>query len=383
MRVFAYTENYASKTVTFITNELKYLDSKHELLLGYSNRINPELYETKHMIRIPYSFNRVYNKFRWWLENLQISYPLKNHSFSKKLNDTINSFKPELIHCHFGTDFLKIISNLSSENKRIPLLISFYGFDATQKLKNEAILRKYKEYMNLKNVFSLAVCDSLVQNINKQIHPTNKAQVLHSGIDVDFFKRKGDLRSDQEFVFLQVSSFTPKKGHLLMLEAFRSFLQAENNNKYKLRLVGFGPEEEKIRSKISELGLQDSVTLSGPVSPNEMVELGSQVNCFVHMSETAANGDMEGLPNVLLEAMALELPILTTQHAGIPDIVTHKVNGILCEEKNLLEYISGFKEIVKWDLCPHNRKKIIDSFSIEKHFQKLDEILLNTCALKN
>ncbi len=92
------------------------------------------------------------------------------------------------------------------------------------------------------------------------------------------------------------------------------------------------------------------------------------------MSVTADNGDQEGLPNVLLEAMALELPILSTRHAGIPDMVIDGVNGILCDEKDHAQYVEGLSKIVDWELCPHSRQRVIENFSLKAHTDKLENI---------
>ena len=214
----------------------------------------------------------------------------------------------------------------------------------------------------------------MVDNINNLVKPVNKAELLHSGIDTDFFQRKNIATSPGEFTFLQVASFNPKKGHLYTLQAFRKFLDKTHNKKYRFIIAGFGPLENEIKSCINELDLNSNVIMLPAQTPSEMIELCSRANCFVHMSITADNGDQEGLPNVLLEAMSLELPILSTVHAGIPEIIEHQKNGILCTEKNIEEYVKGFEEITKWKLCPQNREKIITHFSIEAHMRKLEDI---------
>lgn len=374
MKILAYTESYASETVTFITNELKCVQETHELMLVYSTRKNPNRYILNNMICVPFKFNKVINKVRWWLEQSELYYSSYNFLFNKNINRIIEEFKPDIIHCHFGTDFLKVISNLNKENRQIPILISFYGFDVTERINNKAVLKKYNEYLSLANVYSIAVSNSLVENINTYIKPRNIASVLNSGIDTDFFKRKSYKLNKDEFVFLQVSSFNYKKGHKYTLEAFKKFIAQNNEYKYKFVIVGFGPLEESIRNQIKELELDDYVSLRGPITPAEMVDLASKVNCFVHMSITAENGDQEGLPNVLLEAMSLELPILSTVHAGIPEIVENEVNGILCEEKNIDDYIDGFNKIINWKISPDNRQKIVNEFSLIKHMDSLNEI---------
>lgn len=374
MRILAYTHTYASTTVTFITNELKVVDKEHELLFVYSERINESRYQLKNMHCIPYKFNRIINKLRWWLEQSEIYYSLYHRKFRKRINDLINDFNPNIIHCHFGTDFLKIYANLNKQNRSIPILISFYGFDVTERIKNRAVLKRYHKLLSSKNVHSVAVSKSLVDNINNYIEPANAAVVLSSGIDVDFFKRKFYEIDDKEFIFLQVSSFYEKKGHKYTLEAFKKFIDQNKERRYKFIIAGFGPLEKEIKLQIESLGLEDNVQLRGPVSPTEMVELSSKVNCFVQMSVTAKNGDQEGLPNVLLEAMSLELPVLSTLHAGIPDIIENGVNGILCKERDIEAYVDGFNQITKWRILPQNRQKIIERFSLKSHIKELNNV---------
>jgi hypothetical protein len=95
MKVLAYTETYASETITFIVNELKSVQEKHDLLLLYSERLNPNLGTLNKMVEIPYKFNRLTNKVRWWLEQWQVYFSQYNYRFKKRLNETINLFEPK------------------------------------------------------------------------------------------------------------------------------------------------------------------------------------------------------------------------------------------------------------------------------------------------
>jgi colanic acid/amylovoran biosynthesis glycosyltransferase len=371
MRILAYTENYASETVTFITNELKAVEQSNDLLLLYSVRKNKDRYALKNMVQVPYRFNRVVKKLRWWSEQWQWNYFLRNTKFALSLNKNINEFQPQIIHCHFGTDYLKLAANLDPQNANIPTLVSFYGFDVTERIQNKAVLKSYQTYLNKTNVHSVAVSLSLTDKINTLIRPANNARVLHSGIDTELYKRKALKMEAGEFVFVQVASFNPKKGHKYTLQAFRKFIDSNTKFNYKFIIAGFGPLEEEIKQQVKALGLEDKVSVLGPVDPNGMVDLCSRANCFVHMSVKADNGDEEGLPNVLLEAMSLELPVMATWHAGIPEIVEDGVNGLLCEEKNIDQYVKAFAQISDWEIKPGNRKKIEEKFSLDAHMKKL------------
>ena len=89
-------------------------------------------------------------------------------------------------------------------------------------------------------------------------------------------------------------------------------------NEYK-KLVA----AQKLSSKISFLGKLDQ---------GEIITQMNKATVFVHHSVTSSSGDQEGIPNSILEAMSMELPILSTFHSGIPEAVEHKINGLLCEE---------------------------------------------------
>ena len=95
---------------------------------------------------------------------------------------------------------------------------------------------------------------------------------------------------------------------------------------------------------------------------------------FVHHSITSKKGDQEGIPNALVEAMAMEMPVLTTFHSGIPELVSHGVNGFLCEENDVLTYSEQMDQIYNWGYRKENRDLIEKKFSLKKHIDKLNEM---------
>ena len=174
--------------------------------------------------------------------------------------------------------------------------------------------------------------------------------------------------------FLQIASFREKKGHVYALEAFKKLIESEKDKSLKFIIAGFGPLEKRIKEKILELNLGNFVEVLGTQTPSELRSLASRSNCFVHHSITSENGDVEGLPNVLLEMMSIELPILSTLHGGIPHIIEDEVNGYLVPEKDIEAFYKAMKKVLLWEYCPNNRQKIIDIFSFEKHMENLENI---------
>jgi len=100
----------------------------------------------------------------------------------------------------------------------------------------------------------------------------------------------------------------------------------------------------------------------------------------LHHSVTGPYGETEGLPSAIMEAMAMELPILTTWHAGIPELVEDNVNGILIKENDEEAYLQKLNELMKWDYIPGNRKKVEEMCEIKNHTIKLIDIYKKVIA---
>jgi colanic acid/amylovoran biosynthesis glycosyltransferase len=97
-----------------------------------------------------------------------------------------------------------------------------------------------------------------------------------------------------------------------------------------------------------------------------------EASVFVHHSVTAGNGDMEGIPNALIEAMAMQLPVVSTWHSGIPELVEHEVNGYLVEERDISALADCLYLALDRGLLPHNREKLHFDFNIAAHNAKLE-----------
>jgi glycosyltransferase involved in cell wall biosynthesis len=130
--------------------------------------------------------------------------------------------------------------------------------------------------------------------------------------------------------FLSVGRFTAKKAPDLTLRAFARVRQKVPGA--QLRMVGFGPLLEPCRKLAGELGLDGAVTFLGACPPPVIQGEMRRARCFVQHSIVAPDGDSEGTPVSILEAGASGLPVVSTRHAGIPDVVLDGVTGLLVEE---------------------------------------------------
>jgi len=92
---------------------------------------------------------------------------------------------------------------------------------------------------------------------------------------------------------------------------------------------------------------------------------------FVHHSITTEAGDTEGIPNAIMEAMAMELPVLATCHAGIPELVEDGIHGYLIPERDIDQYARRIADILQWGYQPKNRQKVQAQFELERHKEEL------------
>jgi colanic acid/amylovoran biosynthesis glycosyltransferase len=375
MKILVYTQKFCGNTTTFIYNEVVGLSNNHDVKVVCEERENKEKFPYEDVVETVRSENRLVQALKWrlWLMDMYLGF--KDVHFSSGLNCLINTYQPNVIHCHFGYEALRLIDNLDGENKGIPVVITFHGYDASQMLRKKSYVKRLVDFFSKNpNAYALYVTNHFRNRLREAGVPINDSNslLLYYGIKIDKFCRKS-RRKRKPTVFLQASSFASKKGHIYTIEAFRKFIASSPGIDCKLILAGDGPLRPAIESLVNDYGLQDRVEFKGWVSPDEAVNLMEDASVFVHHSVTAENGDQEGIPNAIIEAMAMELPILSTRHSGIPELVGDGENGFLVEERDVHSYAKNMKEILDWGYLPKNREKVASLFELNKHNKKLAE----------
>jgi len=199
----------------------------------------------------------------------------------------------------------------------------------------------------------------------------NKHHILYYGTDVSQFERKKTNHPKQPFTFVQISSFAEKKGHQTTLRAYRKFLDSDPPMETQLIFGGGGEGMDKIKNLTIDLKLENHVQFKGWVNIAAARDLLEIAHAFLHHSIVASNGDMEGIPNAIMEAMAMKLPVISTIHSGIPELVEDGVNGYLVEENDIRHYAQRMKDILSWEHLNENRQKVLDKFEKENHGQEL------------
>lgn len=168
-----------------------------------------------------------------------------------------------------------------------------------------------------------------------KIYPCrDKSHLVRCGMDFSqyAFHPAALPRSDSTARLLCVGRFVEKKGFKYLVEACA--LLKKKRFAFKLTLVGDGPLLTELKKAVTDLELNDAVTFTGKLASDEVEREMKNADLVVVPSVTSASGEMEGLPVVIMEAMALGIPVIATQHSGIPEIVVPNLTGQLVPEKD-------------------------------------------------
>jgi colanic acid/amylovoran biosynthesis glycosyltransferase len=162
--------------------------------------------------------------------------------------------------------------------------------------------------------------------------PGEKTRVHHSGIDLSQFPFQERLppAPSERVRILLVGRLIEKKGIPDAVAAVAEVRRSHPN--IQLRIVGDGPMRDEIAREIAARDAGDSILLLGPKCHAEVAGEMAAAHLFILPCRTASDGDKEGIPNAIMEAMASGLPVLSTRHAGIPECVEHDVSGLLVNE---------------------------------------------------
>lgn len=244
-----------------------------------------------------------------------------------RLAERLRAERPDVVLAEYGNMGAEILP--SCEAARIPLVVHFHGFDAH---RNDYVAR-YGNYAELFRYASalVVVSRAMEQRLLELGAPREKVIYNCYGIDVDRFVPG---RPDQAPPhFLAIGRFAEKKAPQLTIEAFSRVVA--QRPEARLTMVGQGRLWERCKQLVQERGLQNSVDLCGVKRPAEIVELFHRSRAFVQHSVVTESNDHEGTPLAVLEAMATGVPVVSTRHAGINDVVAHGERGLLCAEHDV------------------------------------------------
>ena len=150
---------------------------------------------------------------------------------------------------------------------------------------------------------------------------------IHHGLDLDRYEPRAEAARDARPVILAVGQLKEKKGFTQLIDACAAL--CDRGYDITCRIVGAGPLRAALEARIRELSLTGTVVLCGALDHDGVVEQYRAASIFALPCITGSDGDRDGIPNVILEAMAMQLPVVSTRHSGIPEAVIDGETGVL------------------------------------------------------
>lgn len=268
-------------------------------------------------------------------------------------------------HAHF------LLPVLMKSN--IPFVTHYHGFDSSVNRVIESC-DNYKNVLEYSNKIIAVSKDMKVRILNWGCD-AHKLILAPCGPNEKFHELKPNF---SEKIFFGMGRFVNKKAPYLTIMAFNSVVKIHPDA--KLVLAGDGPLMDTCVNLSKHLKLDDHITFKGVVDHNEAMSLMESAICFVQHSIMAMNGDMEGTPVAILEACAAGIPVISTRHAGISDVIIHGETGYLCEEgdveamSNYMSELAGDINMAKW-MGTNARNFVKANFSLSEHINQINKAL--------
>lgn len=251
-------------------------------------------------------------------------------SEARRIAAEIAGVDGRILHIYFGHIAVQLLPLM--RQSPVPVVVSFHGADAMVDMDNPTFLRATREVLRLARLV-LVRSESLAERVSAIGCPRCKIRIHRTGIPLDRFHYVArSAPANGAWRFFQACRLIPKKGLHTSLRAFARF--AETFPRSEFTIAGDGPLLDELANLGAELGIADKVTFTGFLSQNALREQLSAAHGFLHPSELGSDGNQEGVPNSMLEAMATGLPVVATRHGGIPEAVDDGVSGFLIAERD-------------------------------------------------
>src|ERR1700719_3760206 len=243
----------------------------------------------------------------------------------RKLTGILAEVKAQLLHIYFGHIAVHLLPLIRTWTK--PSVVSFHGADVMVDLDKPAYRAATQQMLEAVRLV-LVRSESLGRALINIGCPAGKIRLQHTGIPVDDIPfRTRDWPDKGAWKFVQACRLIEKKGLRVSLRAFAKF--AVQYPAATFTIAGEGPLRSELGQVAADLGIADKVFFPGFISQTQLRELFYQSHIFLHPSEVGGDGNQEGVPNSMLEAMASGLPVFATEHGGIPEAIENGRSGIL------------------------------------------------------
>lgn len=240
----------------------------------------------------------------------------------------------DVVIANFGTNGIKA-AQLKRLGRRFRLLTIFHGYDVSSFLRTEP-RGVYREVFKQSDKI-LPVSEFWAARLRSLGCPPEKIEVFHMGINVGEFepssKKAAEPAAGKPFLCVSTGRLAEKKGFAYSIEAFAKALP-RLGPEARYDIIGGGPLHNELQALCDHLGVSGRIRLCGPKKNTEVQKILRSADVFIVPSVTAKNGDMEGIPVVMMEAQAMQIPVIATDHSGLKEGMIDGKTGLLVPERN-------------------------------------------------
>jgi colanic acid/amylovoran biosynthesis glycosyltransferase len=199
----------------------------------------------------------------------------------------------------------------------------------------------------------------------------NKFETLPLGIDTEAFAPGPRSSSDRTFNVISVGNLSPEKAQGILIDAVARLIR--EGRRLRLRLVGDGPDRRALEKHIVDLGLSNIVRMEGTLNQDQLKTLYRESDVFALASLA------EGVPVVLMEAMAMEIPCVATRITGIPELIQDGVEGLLVEPSNAGQVSDAIAQLMdnpdlRSRIASAGRYKVIQHYNLAQNTERLARV---------
>lgn len=230
----------------------------------------------------------------------------------------IFQFKPDVIVAHYGPNGIRISPLIKLLG--IPCICIFHGYDLSRLLNSKAYVQDLKKLNN--KLFRMIVVSEAMRSTYVKLN-FNKSSVslIHYGVDIDKIARIETKRRQKNIIkILHVGRLTPKKGVPDLIKVFIE-TSCQLGDRIQLEIIGDGSDMEECLNLI-KINQYDNIKISGVKDNKYVIQAMKESDIYILNSRIAEDGDSEGFPNTILEAMASKCAIVSTNHSGISEAIT-------------------------------------------------------------
>jgi glycogen synthase len=277
----------------------------------------------------------------------------------RPLRRLLESRRYDAAHIFFGLPTGLLLSRVRAAG--VPVVLSLRGsdvpgYDTTKPVLQalHVLLRPLTRRIWRRADRVVALSHGLAE-LARQTSPTLQFEVIRNGVDPDLFHPPAVIRTPGPVRFLSVARLIQRKNLSVLLDAWSRL----ERRRYRLEIVGSGPQSAALRERVTELGLDDEVTFAGAMDHAALAHRYRAADVF------ALTPTSESFGNVFAEAMASGLPVVGSRVGGIPEYVTHLQNGLLVAPENPAELAAalatlGEDSALRHRMAEANRRKALD-----------------------